>query len=49
MASSSPSGRSPNLTEEDAAIWGQSGPLYAVDLRMIETPRRYGIELTLDL
>lgn len=33
---------------ENAVIWGQLGPLYAAAIRMIETPRRYGIELTLD-
>ncbi len=37
-----------NLTDEGAVIWGQAGPLYAADTRIIETPRSYGIELSLD-
>lgn len=35
-----------NLTDEAATIWGQSGPLYPLEIRMIETPRKVGIEFS---
>ena len=37
-----------NLTDEDATQWSQTGPLYSVAGRMIETPRKIGIELSYD-
>lgn len=33
-----------NLMNEDATIWGHSGPLYPLEIRMIEVPRKVGVE-----
>ncbi len=38
-----------NLTNEDAILFAQGGPLYSAELRTIERPRTYGIELSYQL
>lgn len=35
-----------NLTNEDGTLFAQAGPLYAAQLRTIETPRNFGLELS---
>ena len=35
-----------NLTDEDGTLFVQAGPLFATDIKTIETPRHYGLEFT---
>ncbi len=38
-----------NLTNEDGALFIQSGPFYAAPLKTISTPREYGVEFSYEL
>ena len=38
-----------NLTDEEGNLFVQAGPLYLAQLRTIETPRNFGIELSYEL
>ncbi|MYE82584.1 MAG: TonB-dependent receptor plug domain-containing protein [Gammaproteobacteria bacterium] len=38
-----------NLTDEDAVVSGQGGPLYAAEVRVLERPREFGVEIRYEL